>query len=159
MKKEGIVIRAARHEDMAAVMRLGAAMHAESRFARYPLSEAKLSVAFADHLDKPAVACLLLAEHTDGRLLGMLAGNVVEFFFSDARLAQDILFFVMPEARGTSAAIRLLTAFRRWAENRQVEELNINMSAAIDMPRFNRFMTHIGFSCCGSNFHFQLKQH
>lgn len=157
MKKGGIVIRAARHEDFADFIVLARAMHDESRFRGYPLNEAKVKAAFAAHVDTAATACLLLAEGADGQLLGMLAGLVIDFFFSDARVAQDRVFFVMPEARGTSAAVRLLAAFRRWAENRRADELEINMSVAVDMPRFNRFMTHLGFACCGSNFHIPLR--
>ncbi len=55
-------------------------------------------------------------------------------------------------ARGSSAAIKLLMAFRRWAEQRNVSELNINMSVAVEMSRFNKMMSKLGFRCCGSNF-------
>lgn len=158
VKKGSIVIRAARHEDFAAFMELARAMHEESRFRRYPINEAKVRALFAIHIDKSAAACLLLAERGDGQLVGMLGGYITDFFFSDARVAQDRVFFVMPEARGTSAAVRLLAAFRRWAENRHADELAINMSVAVDMQRFNRLMTHLGFACCGSNFHLFLQK-
>ena len=48
--------------------------------------------------------------------------------------------------------MKLLMAFQRWAANRQVREININMSVAIDMERFDKFMRHTGFTCCGSNY-------
>lgn len=155
-KKGGIVIRAARHEDFDRFIVLARAMHDESRFRRYPLDEAKVKELFAIHIDRAAVACLLVAERADGQLVGMLGGLIVDFFFSDARVAQDRVFFVVPEARGSSAAVRLLAAFRRWAENRHADELSINMSVAVDMGRFNRLMSHLGFACCGSNFHLPL---
>lgn len=151
-----IAIRPARLGDFEAFMVLARAMHAESRFSRYPIDETKIKEQFVVHVEKTAVACLLLAERDDGRLVGMLGGYVTDFFFSAARMAQDRVFFVLPEARGGSAAVRLLAAFRRWAENRGAEELSINMSVAVDMERFNRLMTHLGFSCCGSNFHLPL---
>ncbi|MDO8932830.1 MAG: GNAT family N-acetyltransferase [Rhodocyclaceae bacterium] len=157
-KKGGIAIRGARHEDFDRFMVLARAMHEESRFRRYPINEAKVKELFGLHIDKAAAYCVLLAERADGQLVGMLGGLVTDFFFSDARVAQDRVFFVLPEARGTSAAVRLLAAFRRWAENRQVDELEINMSVAVDMPRFNRLMTHLGFACCGSNFHLYLQK-
>ncbi|MES2771532.1 MAG: hypothetical protein V4623_06055, partial [Pseudomonadota bacterium] len=55
-------------------------------------------------------------------------------------------------ARGSSAGLKLLAAFRRWAEQRQAHELSINMSVAIHIERFNRMMTKLGFNCCGANF-------
>ena len=55
-------------------------------------------------------------------------------------------------AAATMAAAKLLLAFERWAVNRQVHEININMSVAIDMERFDRFMTHAGYRACGQNY-------
>lgn len=153
-----MVIRPARHEDWDAFRELALAMHGESRFRNKPMNEDKIRAAFAHHIDYPAGGCLLLAQRADGTLAGMLAGVVVDFFFCDGRVAQDRAFFVRSEFRGTSAAVRLLTAFRRWAENRGAVELNINMSVAVDMARFDRFMEHLGFSCCGSNFYLALRR-
>ncbi len=131
-------------------------MHAESRFCELQLNEVKLRRIFEDQLNNPRVACCLLAESSDGKILGMLVGFVAELFFTDALVAQDRVFFVTPEFRGSSAAVRLLTGFRKWAQNRGVQELNINMSVAVDMSRFERFMAHMGFTNCGSNFYYRL---
>lgn len=155
-KKTGIVIRPARAMDWPGFRTLALAMHRESRFGGLPLNEGKVRQVFEHHLAHPATACMLLAERADGRLVGLLSGMVVEFFFSDGCVAQDRAFFVLPEFRGSSAAVRLLGAFRRWAENRKAVELNINMSVAVDMERFGRFMRHLGFACCGSNFYLTL---
>lgn len=156
MKQQGIVIRSARLIDWPQVMKLAQAMHAESRFSKFQLKEEKLRKVFEGQLNNPRVACCLLAENDDEKVVGMLVGYVVELFFTNALIAQDRVFFVLPEFRGSSAAVRLLTAFRKWAENRGVKELNINMSVAIDMPRFERFMLHMGFTNCGSNFYYRL---
>ena len=83
-------------------------------------------------------------------------GYLVEFFFCDGNMVQDRVYYVKPNHRGSSAAFKLILAFRRWAESKHANELSINMSVAIDMERFNKFMTHLGFSCCGSNFAMRL---
>lgn len=142
--------------DIPTVLAMGQAMLAESRFDRYGVNEEKLVAAIDTMINNSGKACLLLAERTDGEIAGMLAGYVTDYFFSDATVAQDRWFYVKPEYRGSSAAVKLLVAFRRWAENRQVNELSINMSVGIDMARFNKFMTHMGFGCCGSNFSLPL---
>jgi GNAT superfamily N-acetyltransferase len=156
MKRTGISIRNASLIDWAQVMNLALAMHAESRFSNLQLNEEKLRKIFEEQLNSPRVSCCLLAENSDGKLIGMLVGFVVELFFTNQLVAQDRVFFVLPEFRGSSAAVRLLTVFRKWAENRSVQELNINMSVAVDMPRFEKFMTHMGFTNCGSNFYYRL---
>ena len=106
---------------------------------------------------QPATDCILLAENNQGELVGMLAGYMVDFFFCDGNVVQDRVYYVLPEHRGSSAAFKLILAFRRWAESKGASELSINMSVAIDMPRFNKLMNHLGFNCCGSNFAMTLK--
>lgn len=153
-----MTIRLATEADVEAIVRLGKEMVAESRFARYGMNEAKTRSAIETMIRNPASACILLAVRSDGALAGMLAGYVTEFFFGDATVAQDRWYYVHRRYRGSSAGLKLLLAFRKWAENRKAHELSLNMSVAIDMQRFNRFMTHMGFTCCGSNFFLPLKE-
>jgi GNAT superfamily N-acetyltransferase len=150
-------IRFGQKNDLETVLRLSRAMHAESRFEHFPLNETKAIALYHAIVDNPAVSCMLLAYRPDGEVVGMLAGHALEYFFCDGVMVQDRVFYVLPEYRGTSAAIKLLTALRRWAENRKAVELCINMSVAIDMERFNKLMLHTGFQCCGSNFSLPLK--
>ena len=145
-------IRLATHTDTDAMMKLGLHMHQESRFAPYPMAQEKVRDAVQQILSEPKANCILLAEHATAGLVGMLAGCVTTLFFTDVLIAQDRWFYVAKAHRGSSAALKLLVAFRRWAENRQARELNINMSVDIDQARFNQFMTHMDFKSCGSNF-------
>lgn len=156
MKDSGIAIRHASLADWSQVMNLARAMHEESRFSKFQLSEEKLRKIFEEQLNSPRVACCFLAERSDGQVIGMLVGFVTELFFANQQVAQDRVFFVLPAFRGCSAAVRLLTVFRKWAEIRNVQELNINMSVAVDTTRFERLMTHMGFTNCGSNFYYPL---
>lgn len=139
-------------KDVDDLMSLGIKMHQESRFSVYPMDQAKTRASIAKLINNPVAGCILIARNGAGEAVGMLAGYVVDYFFSNALVAQDSYFFVAAEYRGSSAALKLLIAFRRWAENRNASELCINMSVDVDQGRFNRFMTHLGFRNCGSNF-------
>lgn len=139
-------------KDVDDIMSLGVRMHQESRFRIYPMHLAKVRASIEKLINNPLAGCVLLARNETGTAVGMLAGYVVDYFFSNALVAQDSYFFVAPEHRGSSAALKLLIAFRRWAENRNASELCINMSVDVDQERFNRFMAHLGFRNCGSNF-------
>jgi len=121
-------IRIAPEKDIPTILDLGEIMVAESRFQEYGLNRKKTAKTITAMIGQPAHSIILLAERMPGDIAGMLAGYVVDFFFCDALVAQDRFFFVKPDARGSSAAIKLLVAFRRWAEQRNVRELNINMS-------------------------------
>lgn len=145
-------IRLANENDLGNILALGQFMHKESRFARYAMNVDKVREAMVLMLKEPKANCILLAEHDQAGLVGMLAGSVLPLFFADVLVAQDRWFYVAKEHRGSAAALKLLVAFRRWAENRQAKELNINMSVDIDQARFNQFMTHMDFKSCGSNF-------
>lgn len=145
-------IRLAQASDEGVLLNLGRAMHAESRFAHYPLQEDKVKGLVDAALKDPKGRCILLAESASTGVAGMLGGYVLPLFFTDALIAQDQLFYVLPQHRGSSAAVKLLMGFERWAQNRQVTEININMSVAIDMARFDRFMKHAGYRSCGQNY-------
>jgi GNAT superfamily N-acetyltransferase len=149
-------IRFGQKDDLETVLRLSRAMHAESRFEQLPLNETKAIGLYHAIVDNPGVSCMLLAYRPDGEVVGMLAAHALEYFFCDGLMVQDRVFYVLPEFRGTSAAVKLLTALRRWAESRKAVELCINMSVAIDMERFNKLMLHMGFKNCGSNFSLPL---
>lgn len=151
-------IRPAKPEDVQTVIALGEQMLAESRFRGYALNRAKVIATAEQMIANSQQAVVLLAESSTGGAVGMLAGYVIDYFFCDALVAQDRVFFVVPEARGSSAAMKLLLAFRRWAEVRKVDELNVNMSVGVEMERFNRMMGKLGFVCCGSNFSLALRR-
>ncbi len=151
-------IRFATKDDIPIAMQMGRTMLAESRFSDYGVNEVKLHAAMMAMVGPTEQACLFLAQRGNGEIAGMLAGYVTDYFFCDAVVAQDRWFYVRPEHRGSSAAVKLLLAFRQWAQNRKVNEFSINMSVGIDMARFNKFMMHFGFACCGSNFSMPLKE-
>jgi GNAT superfamily N-acetyltransferase len=142
----------AQRKDVDTILRLGDLMHDESRFRVYSMNPEKVRASIEKIIDNPLAGCILLAEHSKAGVVGMLAGYVIDYFFSDALVAQDSYFYVHPDYRGSPAALKLLIAFRRWAENRRASELCINMSVDVDQERFNKFMKHMKFSCCGSNF-------
>jgi len=150
-------IRLAGTADLEPVFALCRHFHEESRFARYPLNPEKVRGAIVEAVSTPKASCVLLAEHDRQGVVGMLAGFVATPRFTDVLVAQDHGFYVLPAHRGSSAALKLLIGFRRWAENRQAVELCINQNVDIDQQRFNRFMRHLGFGCCGANFVLPLR--
>lgn len=154
-----ISIRYATAEDTEAIVALGERLMQESRFKHYRYDPEKIRSLIQSALaTQPHTTCILLA-HTkqNNQLIGILAGQLMGFFFCDGLLVQDRLYYITPEYRGSQAAFKLMIALRRWAEERNALEMNINMSTAIDMKLFDKFMLHLGFSSCGSNFTLPLR--
>lgn len=150
-------VRFATLDDLSGMHALGQTMHAESRFGHYPLEAQRVEATLREMVTHPATACVLLVETQEGELVGTLAAFVTTYFFADVRVVQDKWFYVHPQHRGSPAAMKLMLAVRRWAENRRARELNINMSVDIDRERFERFMGHLRFRNCGSNFFLPLQ--
>lgn len=133
------------------------AMHAESGRFELPFSESRAQAAFAGALaDEKCTYCVLLARTSEGEAAGFLFGTITRPWFSEALIAHDQAFFVSPRWRGSSAALKLLRVFRRWADKRSAAVLNISQRAGVDMERFDRFMERQGFRAIGKNFSTRL---
>lgn len=139
------------------LVRLVRAMHAESGRFELPFSEGRARATFAAAVaDEQGAYCVLLARTSEGEPAGFLFGTVTRPWFSEALIAHDHAFFVLPSWRGSSAALKLLRVFRRWAVKRDVAVLNISQRAGVEMERFDRFMERQGFRSIGKNFSTRL---
>ena len=95
--------------------------------------------------------CLLQAE-LDGRLIGGLAGVVSPHFHSPAVGASLLVWFVVREHRGSSAAVKLLRAFGRWAKEQGAVRMYLGISSGVDMARTDRLLKRLGFRFRGGNY-------
>lgn len=109
------IVRNATHEDIAALLDIGAAMHAESpRYSPLSYSRAKVQQLLA-HLVNMPTGFLQVAER-DGLLIGGMAGIITPQWFSEIDLvASEFALFLLPEHRGGMAAPRLVKSFISWA--------------------------------------------
>lgn len=149
--REGVHIRLAETEaDIEAMIELGARHHAESRFRIYPYDRDRLLAAGRNALAKrnPGV---IIAER-DGELVGMAVVMLGEYFFSPTKTATVQLFYVVPEARGGRAVIKLLHALRHWSHQTGAQDLHINVTSGIDLRNTDRIFRKLGFKHTGGNY-------
>ena len=150
-KASGVSIRLARTgADVAAMIGLGRSLHAESRFRALPLDDARMQEIGRRGLAKGHPG-LLLAER-DGRAVGMAIVVAGEHFFSAAVAATVQLIYVAPEARGGTAAVKLLRAVRRWVAQAGATDLHVNVTTGIKADRTDRFLRRMGFRQTGGNY-------
>ena len=142
--------------DIEKMVSLGAMMHRESGYATHPYDADKLRARGEKALEDRGRTCLLMAER-GGEPIGMLFAVVSEFYFSRALGATALAFFVVPEHRGGMAAIKLLHAFRRWAQNREVAEISIHVTSGVHMARTDRLLKRLGFKMTGGNYGVRLR--
>ncbi|TAN82309.1 MAG: hypothetical protein EPN14_04095 [Gallionella sp.] len=53
---------------------------------------------------------------------------------------------------GVGAGLKLLTAFKKWAENRGVYELAVGINSGTDLPQMDSFLHKLGFQQTGGNY-------
>ena len=95
--------------------------------------------------------CLLQAE-IGTRVIGGLIGVVAPHPWSPALGASIESFFVLPEHRGSLAAVKLLHGFRRWAKAQGAVRMYIGVTSGRDIERADKFLKRFGFHFSGGNY-------
>jgi len=129
------------------------AMHAESRYSILPYAPDKIAALFARLLDWPDgfvfVAC-------DGeKIVGFLAGFVVEHFASHAKIAGEYGLFIEPARRGGTNAARLLKAYRAWADERGAVLVSAGITTGVNVESTTQFYESLGGHQVGVIFEFK----
>ena len=114
-----MIIRPATEADIPKVHELSAGIFFESTYASVcEYSVEKVDQVIRTILANPDRWFLHLAE-SDGTIIGMYAGFLTEYYFSQDLMACDLALFVEPDKRGGRAAIRLIRAFEEWARSEE----------------------------------------
>ena len=150
----GVTVRVTRTaEDIAA--RVALARRAFEEFDDgLPYDEDMVRRAFERRL-KRSDRCLLQAE-LDGRVIGGAAGAIAPHYHSPALGATLEGYYVLPEHRGSLAAVKLLHGFRRWARTNGAVRMYVGVSSGIDIARTDRFLKRLGFWPKGGNYEVAL---
>ncbi|MHB1238746.1 MAG: ABC transporter transmembrane domain-containing protein, partial [Gallionella sp.] len=92
-----------------------------------------------------------------GVAVGLLIGCLERHIFSDEQIVASLIHYdVLAGKRMGGAGLRLLSAFRTWAENRGAFELNAGISSGTDLVKLDRFMRKLGFQQTGGNYSLML---
>ena len=151
-RSEGVTIRFSRTgEDVEERIMLARRACSEMNDPDLPFDEEIVRRGIARKLGSPGRPCLLQAE-AGGRTVGMLSGAVGTHYHSPALAASVLSWYVLPEHRGSVAAIKLLHGFRRWARDRGAARLYVHVSSGIDMSRTDRLLKRLGFAVRGGNY-------
>jgi N-acetylglutamate synthase-like GNAT family acetyltransferase len=153
-------IRFATPADVPALAELGRKFHALTRFAAYDYNQDRVAQQLYATIEtgqkRNNTHCFFVAEDSQGQPVGALIGCVEQHFFSEQLVASIIHYDVLPERRMTGAGLRLLTAFRKWAENRGAVELNAGVNSGVHLERTDRFLRKLGFRQTGGNYSLPL---
>ncbi|PWG63408.1 GNAT family N-acetyltransferase [Sediminicurvatus halobius] len=143
-------VRAAQLADAPAIEALAERMFSLGRFRGIALNRDKVRAVIRYAI--PASDYMLaVAESDNGELAGLHLAQVTAYYFSDQYMAESVAYFVLPHFRGSSAALRLLAYFWRWAEQRGAREavLGTGPSQGTTLARMDRFLRRAGMSQIG----------
>ena len=108
----------AQEADIPALLALGAAMHAETVFARIPLQlerfEQHIRTALADRARHQ-----IFVHKSGGILQSALFARADPYIFSDATLVSDELFYIFPQHRSFKLARKMVQAVEVWARSKK----------------------------------------
>ncbi|MDZ7748851.1 MAG: hypothetical protein U5K43_08355 [Halofilum sp. (in: g-proteobacteria)] len=137
-------------DDVDALVELGKRMFERTRFGDLDFDHEKGRKVLLHAIDNPGYM-LGVAVASDGPYAGLHLANMQQYFFCNDWMAQSVLYFVAPEYRGSSAAIRLLRLFWRWAEKRRACEITLGTGLAegVSLARMDRFMRRAGLQQVG----------
>jgi len=146
-------IRTATPADIPALVALVLAMRDETRYAGLDVSPERLARNLGTQFSRmDAAQCCFVAENAESSLVGVLAGSLRQFIFQEFVTATEGLFYVHPGARGSTAAVKLIYAFREWAIARGVREIQFSVRSGKDIARTDRLMKRLGFNLIGGNY-------
>lgn len=125
-------------------------MHAESIFHRdFPLNEKKLIEQLNAPRTLPHVYFKICVRGDE--VMGGFFGIVSSMYFSDARVAKDLAWFVQRNARGSAAAVALLADFEEWAREQKVDHILIGQSTGVQMDETKALYERLGYTTLGVN--------
>ena len=148
-----MTIRFATQQDIDTLIEYWRQFHSQSVFRHLAFDEAKLATNMTRFIeDKSGAFCCFVADGEDGKAYGVLAGQIDTYYFSDDPIAKLIFYWVHPEHRYGPAAVKLMLAFRQWAENRRAAEIMVGVTSGEAVELADRMLTKMGFRFTGGNY-------
>jgi len=82
----------------------------------------------------------------DKEIVGMIAGMAIPFYFNQAHLnAQELFWWVTPEHRHSSIGIKLLKTFEEWAISKGAKTIQMGTVARINPEKLASVYRKLGY--------------
>jgi GNAT superfamily N-acetyltransferase len=135
-------------EDAIKIIEVGKIFMEEGRFKNHQYNpDGVLKILKATVTNPDKVFCAF-----DAQYRGLILMGISQHYFSTYKWATDFAFFVLPEYRGGTLAVRLLREAERWAKENGADEITILHNTGIKMDTSERFFNGVGYKTCGHIF-------
>lgn len=87
----------------------------------------------------------------EGEIIGFFLGHMTEYFFSEKRMAQDLVMIFKPEHRDgiVKQLIQMMKEFYKWAERNKAHEICIGVTSGIAGSGYEKLIEKHGFKKVG----------
>lgn len=135
-------VRTATPEDIYDLMPLVKKFWREGNYQNLHYDSEYISQMYRSHLENPNMEVFLW--ETDGEVKGMLIACKMPQAFSTKPAAYEIAWYVSPEARGGSAAMRLLKAYETWAKEQGCDFMNMSRIEGVEDEKVHAMYSKSG---------------
>jgi GNAT superfamily N-acetyltransferase len=139
-----------------ALIELGREMHEESSYSELEFDPKRVLETFKWYLEDQSRTAIIAWKGDNP--VGLYAGYITKYYFSNDTVANDIAWFVTKKLRGTRVGLRLLDMFEEWALEKGVKEVRIGYSTDINPKAFNSLMEKRGYQVVGANYRLENKE-
>lgn len=141
-------VRFAQLSDIPAMVEMGRQMHVQSRYG-WMVYSASQTWKYLERVIPNKQCCAIVAVGTAADVCGVLLATARPYPFSTDFAAHIDYLYVAPPKRGTPVAMKLVTAFRRWANNREVAEITIANHFGSGQAQSAKLFTKLGMPSVG----------
>jgi RimJ/RimL family protein N-acetyltransferase len=121
--------------------------HSESAYSKIPLSELKLKNFLLRHVESELSIVIFIIK--DGEPIGLMIGTISWYFFSEEKIAEDLILYVIKEHRGAMSVLRAVKKYISWAKEQNVAEISIATSVRIREDKIGKLYERLGFEKVG----------
>ena len=141
-------LRMATPDDLPAIVVLGRVMHEESSFAPMDYDVDRVKETISDLMNKSQF--VVVAEDTNGEVIGGMAGMVTQSWFGNDMVANDLAVFIHPDHRGGLLAVKLIKTFVHWAKLAGAKQIRPGVVSGSRTAE--ALYDRLGFTRCGATF-------
>jgi GNAT superfamily N-acetyltransferase len=144
------IYRTPEWDDIPQLLEIGRKLHEEGWYSHISYNTDKVAVFFVNRImDKKEEHGFCKMAVVDGDIVGVIAGQKTQYWFSEDFGTFDNFLYVVPEKRGSRIAFCLWNLLLEWSKKIGAVELSHGVGTAIKPERADKFfrgmgMTHVG---------------
>jgi len=142
-----MTIRPMTEKDIPKLVEMGAKAHMESQYKGMKFIPEKFRSFLCQFIGNVYLLCIVAVK--DEEIIGAMAGQVDETYFSNELTASDLFVYISPEHRGSRAFYLLCSEYIAWARQKQGRMIFLANTYGYESEKVGDIYQRIGFEQIG----------